>query len=107
MKMVMPGKGKYTVQAAGFIEYATTNGVESDTTNIHIVVECVVMANDAEDAINVARGYFGKVYSRDGKEAHFDTWKVRCRGFPHRGDPAFRGDDRSESPLRNMTKMGD
>lgn len=86
---------KYRVTYRGFNEYANTG---THLTNVHIILECDVVAADALDAIAKAGAAFEPLAHRSG------DWKVRMLRAPQ--DVEFVGSQPDRSTIVNVTKMG-
>lgn len=86
---------KYRVTYRGFREYANTH---THTTNVHLLMECDVVAVDAVQAISQAAAAFGDDARKSG------DWKVRMLRAPQ--DVGFVGTEPERSTIVIVSKMG-
>ena len=91
----MTENSKYRVTYRGFREYADTG---KHLTNVHVIMECDVVAINAINAVGLACIAFGEEAQRSG------DWKVKMLRSPQ--ELEFVGTQPERSTIVTMTKMG-
>lgn len=90
---------KYRVTFRTFKEYVSYGG-QTTNTNVHLIMECDVVAEHAADALTFAGQAFGDIAKQSG------DWKVRCMACGGSMPTHHTGSPASNSTLVCVSHMG-
>lgn len=90
---------KYRVTFRTFSEYVPY-GDKTNNTNVHLLMECDVMAEHGVQALELAAQAFGDAAEKSG------DWKVRCTSVGGSEPTHHTGSQASNSTLVCLSHMG-